>query len=98
MRLRSAAIAAAAGRDCDRRLSGANEASNNCRFARRLLTTRAPRRCHAGAAARPPFRFASVARGPCFPPEPVNLAPDCDGSWQSMGMEELRARVWFEAE
>jgi hypothetical protein len=78
-----AVIAAAAGRDCGHHIAGA----------RRIVRTTGQSGCASfairptrdsrtdAALAIPPslFRFPSVARGPRFSHDPVNLAPDCDG-------------------
>jgi hypothetical protein len=78
-----AVIAAAAGRDCDRRIaarekSNAQPGQSGCAS----FVIRSTRDSHTDAAlAMTPslFRFPSVASRPRFSHDPVNLAPDCDG-------------------
>jgi hypothetical protein len=77
-----ALIEASAGRDCDRRIAtrkalDAQPASDYPRFA--IRPTRDSHTDAAPAIARSLFRFASVASGPRFSQDPVNLAPDWDG-------------------
>jgi len=77
-----AAIAAVAGPDYGHRIAAREQSDTQPVIELHLFAIRSPRASHTDAAlARTSslFRFPSVASGPRFSHDPVNLAPDCDG-------------------
>jgi len=78
----AAPIAAGSGPDCDWGILTRKHPLTRLLIATVSFATRPPRTRHIDAALARTlslFRFASVASGPRFSHDPVNLAPDCDG-------------------